>query len=82
MKKLEVVIAPFKLNELCNALEKYGAKDIIFSEVIDLKKEKNEIFRGARAELAFLKKVKIEFHINDDKIGKCVKSIDKIALLD
>lgn len=61
MKKLEVVIVPFKLNELCNALEKYGAKDIIFSEVIDLKKEKNEIFRGARADLAFLKKLKLNF---------------------
>lgn len=36
-------IAPFKLNELCNTLEKYGAKEIIFSEVNRFKKEKNEI---------------------------------------
>lgn len=80
MKKMELVIAPFKLVELCFSLEELGAKDIILSEIIDLQKQKEEIFRGIPKKSDFVKKIKLELHMDYKMIEEYMEIIRQTAV--
>ena len=66
MKKVEVIIKPFKLDDVKAALNDIGIKGMTISEVKGYGRQKGhtEIYRGAEYKVDFLPKIKIEIIIS------------------
>lgn len=82
MKKVEAIIRPSKLNELKDALGKFGIHGMTVSEVIGcgLQKGRKEVYRGTEYEINLLPKLKIEIVIKDkwvDDVSKIITDICK-----
>jgi nitrogen regulatory protein PII len=81
MKKLEVIIKPFKLEEVKEALAEIGVEGMTVSEVKGFGRQKGhtEIYRGSEYTVDFLPKVKIEVVVADSLANKAVDVILKSA---
>ncbi|MBI5094379.1 MAG: P-II family nitrogen regulator [Candidatus Hydrogenedentes bacterium] len=81
MKKVEVIIKPFKLEEVKEALAEVGIQGITVSEVKGFGRQKGhkELYRGAEYVVEFLPKVRLETVISDDKLDAVVKAVLKAA---
>ncbi len=77
MKKLEVIIKPFKLEEVKEALAEVGVEGMTVSEVKGFGRQKGhtEIYRGSEYTVDFLPKVKIEIVLADDLLEKAVSTV-------
>ncbi len=77
MKKLEVIIKPFKLEEVKEALAEMGIEGMTVSEVKGFGRQKGhtEIYRGSEYTVDFLPKVKIEIVLPDDLVDKATQVI-------
>ncbi len=77
MKKLEVIIKPFKLEEVKEALAEIGVEGMTVSEVKGFGRQKGhtEIYRGSEYTVDFLPKVKIEIVLADDLLDKAVSTV-------
>jgi nitrogen regulatory protein PII len=81
MKKLEVIIKPFKLEEVKEALAEIGVEGMTVSEVKGFGRQKGhtEIYRGSEYTVDFLPKVKIEVVVADSLVNKAVDAVLKSA---
>ena len=70
MKLVTVVIKPFKLEDVREALSSIGIQGLTVTEVKGFGRQKGhaELYRGAEYSVNFLPKVKIDVAIADDKI--------------
>jgi nitrogen regulatory protein P-II 1 len=77
MKKLEVIIKPFKLEEVKEALAEVGVEGMTVSEVKGFGRQKGhtEIYRGSEYTVDFLPKVKIEIVLPDDLLDKALSTV-------
>lgn len=77
MKKLEVIIKPFKLEEVKEALSDMGIEGMTVSEVKGFGRQKGhtEIYRGSEYTVDFLPKVKIELVLPDEIVEGAAKTI-------
>lgn len=77
MKKIEVIIKPFKLDALKDALNELGIHGMTVSEVKGFGRQKGhtEIYRGAEYTVDFIPKVKVEIVIAADMTDKVIDSI-------
>jgi nitrogen regulatory protein P-II 1 len=69
MKKIEAIIKPFKLDEVCEALNEIGIAGLTITEVKGFGRQKGhtELYRGAEYVVDFLPKIKIEI-VADEKL--------------
>ena len=81
MKKIEVIIKPFKLQEVKDALSEIGIHGMTVSEVKGFGRQKGhtEIYRGSEYTVDFLPKVKIETVLPDNLVQQAVETIIKAA---
>lgn len=81
MKKLEVIIKPFKLDEVREALNDAGVHGITVSEVKGFGRQKGhtELYRGAEYTVDFLPKIKVETVVEAALVGKAVEAVQKAA---
>lgn len=81
MKKLEVVIKPFKLDEVKEALHDIGLNGMTVIEAKGFGRQKGhtELYRGAEYTVDFLPKVKIEVVMESKLVAKAVDAIVKAA---
>lgn len=77
MKKIEVVIKPFKLDEVKDALTRIGLEGLTMSEVKGFGRQKGhaEMYRGAEYVVDFLPKVKLEIVVEDSKVMQVIDAI-------
>jgi nitrogen regulatory protein P-II 1 len=77
MKKVEVIIKPFKLDDVKEALSAIGIQGMTVSEVRGFGRQKGhkEIYRGAEYIVDFLPKIKIEMVINSDLVDQVIEKI-------
>ena len=77
MKKIELLIKPFKLEEVKDALANLGIFGMTVSEVKGFGQQKGhtELYRGAEYQVDFVPKVKIEIVVNDDVVEKTVDAV-------
>lgn len=77
MKKLEVIIKPFKLDEVKEALHEIGIQGITITEAKGFGRQKGhtELYRGAEYVVDFLPKVKIDLILDDDLVDAAVEAI-------
>jgi nitrogen regulatory protein P-II 1 len=81
MKKLEVIIKPFKLDEVKEALHEVGIQGITITEAKGFGRQKGhtELYRGAEYVVDFLPKVKIEVVVDDEQVERVIEAIQKAA---
>ena len=77
MKKIEVIIKPFKLDEVKDALNKIGITGMSVTEVKGFGRQKGhkEIYRGAEYMVDFIPKIKIDMVIPCESEEQVVKTI-------
>ncbi len=81
MKKIEVIIKPFKLDDVKEALNGIGIKGMTISEVKGYGRQKGhtEIYRGAEYVVDFLPKIKLEIIIDSDQVDQVIETVVSAA---
>ncbi|MCI5117049.1 MAG: P-II family nitrogen regulator [Candidatus Electrothrix sp. AW2] len=81
MKKVEVIIKPFKLDAVKTALNEIGIKGMTVSEVKGYGRQKGhtEIYRGAEYKVDFLPKIKLEIIVDSDRVEKVIEVVVEAA---
>ena len=81
MKKVEVIIKPFKLEDVKEALTELGITGMTISEVKGYGRQKGhtEVYRGAEYRVEFNPKTKIELAIDSDLVEKVIDAVRKAA---
>lgn len=77
MKLITVVIKPFKLEDVREALSDVGVQGITVTEVKGFGRQKGhtELYRGAEYVVDFLPKLKLEIAIQDEMLGLVLEAI-------
>jgi nitrogen regulatory protein P-II 1 len=77
MKKIEVIIKPFKLDDVKEALNGIGIKGMTISEVKGYGRQKGhtEIYRGAEYVVDFLPKIKLEIIVGSDQVDHVIETV-------
>jgi nitrogen regulatory protein PII len=77
MKKVECIIRPEKLDDVKEALNKYGISGLTVIDVLGCGRQKGrkEVYRGVEYTLNLLPKIKIEVVVNDKDFDRVVKII-------
>ncbi|WP_319778890.1 P-II family nitrogen regulator [Maridesulfovibrio sp.] len=81
MKKVEIIIRPFKLEEIKECLSKIGIKGMTVSDVKGFGRQggHKEIYRGAEYQVDFLPKIKIEVVIDEDIVHEVLEAVTETA---
>ena len=81
MKKIEVIIKPFKLDDVKEAILKLGVTGMTITEVKGFGRQKGhkEIYRGAEYVVDFLPKVKMEVVVPTGLVPGVVDAIKENA---
>jgi nitrogen regulatory protein P-II 1 len=81
MKKIEAVVRVEKLEEITEALDKFGYPGMMITHIEGHGRQKglSEQFRGREYKVNFLPKIKIEIVVRDPDADKIVKAISGIA---
>ena len=81
MKKVEVIIKPFKLDAVKTALNDIGIKGMTISEVKGYGRQKGhtEIYRGAEYKVDFLPKIKVEIIAEAEMVDKIIDVVVEAA---
>ena len=81
MRKIEVIIKPFKLDDVKEALNEIGIKGMTISEVKGYGRQKGhkEIYRGAEYVVDFIPKIKLEIIVDAAQADQVVAKIKESA---
>ena len=81
MKKVEVIIKPFKLDDVKEALTDMGIQGMTVSEVKGYGRQKGhkEVYRGAEYAVDFVPKLKIEIAVTEDILQQVLDTVEKAA---
>jgi nitrogen regulatory protein PII len=81
MKKIEVIIKPFKLDEVKDALNAIGIQGMTVTDVKGFGRQKGhvELYQGAEYDITFIPKVKIEAVISEGILQKALSTIESAA---
>jgi nitrogen regulatory protein P-II 1 len=81
MKKIEVIIQPFKLDEVKDALSKLGVNGLTVSEVRGHGRQKGhkEVYRGAEYAIDLVPKVKLELFVLSERTEEVIAAITGAA---
>ncbi|MGC9217642.1 P-II family nitrogen regulator [Acidithiobacillus sp.] len=79
MKLITVIVKPFKLTEVREALSAMGIQGLTVTEVKVFGRQKGhtELYRGAEDVVDFLPKVRVEAVISDDALEQAVEAIEE-----
>ena len=77
MKKIEVIIKPFKLEDVKDALVEIGITGMSVYDVKGYGRQQghSELYRGAEYEVDFLPKIKIDVVVKDEKVETTINAI-------
>src|SRR5438094_10016995 len=77
MKKVEAIIRPEQLQSVQDALDELGVSGLTVTEVMGCGRQKGytEQYRGSRANISLLPKLKIESVLPDEGVDKTIDAI-------
>ena len=77
MKKIEAIIRAERLQEVQDALDELGVSGLTMTEVMGCGRQKGytEQYRGSRANISLLPKLKVESVVTDSLVDKAVEAI-------
>jgi nitrogen regulatory protein P-II 1 len=77
MKKIEAIIRPERLQEVQDALDELGVSGLTVSEVMGCGRQKGytEQYRGSRANISLLHKLKVESVVPEELVDRAVDAL-------
>jgi nitrogen regulatory protein P-II 1 len=77
MKKIEAIIRPERLQAVQDALDELGVSGLTVSEVVGCGRQKGytEQYRGSRANISLLPKIKVESVVSESSVESAVDAI-------
>ena len=77
MKKVEAIIRPERLQPVQDALDELGVSGLTVTEVMGCGRQKGytEQYRGSRANISLLPKLKVESVLSDEVVDQAVDAI-------
>jgi nitrogen regulatory protein P-II 1 len=77
MKKIEAIIRPERLQEVQDALDELGVSGLTVSDVVGCGRQKGytEQYRGSRANISLLPKIKVESVVPGSLVDSAVNAI-------
>ncbi len=77
MKRIEAIIRPEKLNDVCSALERAGYPGIMITEIEGHGRQKGikQQWRGEEFQVNFLPKTKVEIVVNDNEAENIIHAL-------
>jgi len=77
MKKIEVIIKPFKLEDVKDGLAELGITGMTITEVKGYGRQQghSELYRGAEYVVEFIPKIKIELVVSSDDVDNVINII-------
>jgi len=81
MKKIEAVVRPNKVSDVCKALHIVGHPGLMLTEIEGHGKQKGmtKTLRGKEYKVEFMTKTKIDLVVKDEEVEKIVQAIRKAA---
>ncbi len=81
MKKLEIIIRPFKLDAIKDSLANLGIQGLTVLEARGFGRQRGhkEIYRGAEYQVDLVAKIKIEVILADDLVEQAVTAVQEAA---
>ena len=81
MKRIEVIIKPFKLEDVKEALTEIGITGMTVSDVKGYGRQQghSELYRGAEYVVDFIPKIKIDMVVSADNVDKVTAAIIESA---
>ena len=81
MKKIEAIVRPNKVGEVCKILNKVGHPGLMITEIEGHGKQKGmtKTLRGKEYNVEFMTKTKIDIVAKDEEVEKIVQAIRKAA---
>src|ERR671918_1398295 len=77
MKKIEAIVRPERLQEVQDSLDELGVSGLTVSEVMGCGRQKGytEQYRGSRANISLLPKIKVESVVSTETLDAAVDAI-------
>src|ERR671923_2037850 len=77
VKKIEAIVRPERLQEVQDALDAIGVSGLTVSEVMGCGRQKGytESYRGSRANISLLPKLKVESVVSTEVVDQAVDAI-------
>lgn len=84
LSKIECVIKPYKLEEVKEALTKFGVSGMTVYEVKGFGRQRGhkEVYRGAEYKVDFVPKLKIELYVAAELVEAAIEAVTKSARTD
>jgi len=81
MKRIEVIVRPFKLDDVKEKLVSMGIKGMTIDAVKGFGRQRGhtEVYRGAEYTVDFVPKIKIELVVEDEDVSRLVAGIREAA---
>ncbi len=81
MKLVTVIIKPFKMDDVHEALTEIGIQGITVTEVKGFGRQKGhtELYRGAEYVVDFLPKIKLEMAVADEQVDTVIETLSRSA---
>ncbi|CCO22164.1 P-II family nitrogen regulator [Maridesulfovibrio hydrothermalis] len=81
MKKVEIIIRPFKLEEIKECLTEIGIKGMTVTDVKGFGRQggHKEVYRGAEYQVDFLPKIKVEVVIEEELLDELMEAVVNAA---
>ncbi|WP_031482130.1 P-II family nitrogen regulator [Maridesulfovibrio frigidus] len=81
MKKIEIIIRPFKLDEMKESLSEIGIKGMTITDVKGFGRQRGhkEVYRGAEYQVDFLPKIKLEVVVDESMLDETIETVLKTA---
>jgi nitrogen regulatory protein P-II 1 len=82
MKRIEAIIRPGKVSEVCAALDRVGHPGVTISEIKGHGRQKGMVtkYRGVSYNVSLVAKMRVEVVVKDEDIDKIVKAIREAAM--
>jgi nitrogen regulatory protein P-II 1 len=82
MKKIEAIVRPIKVGDVCDALGKIGHPGLTITEIEGHGKQQGveQQFHGKTYKVELLTKTKIEVVVQDQDVDKTIKAIREAAV--
>ena len=82
MKRIEAIIRPTKVSEVCAALDKVGHPGVTISEIKGHGRQKGIVtkYRGVLYNVSLVAKARVEVVVKDEDADKIVKAVREAAL--
>lgn len=81
MKYVSVILKPFKVDEVMEALAPFRLDDIWIDEVRGYGRQKGhlELYSGAEYSITFLPKVRLEFAVEEARLKDVIRAVEEAA---